>query len=151
MDGDGQVQGVDLRRIFDAGTTADLDVVEGVRISRDDPLYRTVASEATRALVRLRCGRAPADANTPVRCYRAAILEQLLAGLPAGVLTPNLFLSAAARSGAIRLREEPIGWYQRRGDDPTGVTWQSRSRIVPGHRFLGFCLKATAQWVAHRS
>lgn len=149
-DGDGQVRGADLRRVFDTAVEGNLDVVEGVRIARGDPLYRTAVSSTTRLLVRLRCGRAPADANTPVRCYRAQALERLLAGLPEGALTPNLFFSARARSGALRLAEVPIAWLPRRGGEQRSVSWQSRMRRLPSRRFVTFSIQAATQWARER-
>ncbi len=150
VDGDGQVLGADLRLILDVATAGGYDVVEGVRSTRDDPAYRRLASLMTRILVRARCGVVPADANTPVRCYRREALGALLSDLPHNVMTPNLFISSRTRSAGLRSEETLINWIPRRGSDQASVTWQSRTHVIPSRRFGKFCINATIQWVTKR-
>jgi len=68
VDSDGQFEAGEIARLI-AEAAGEVDVIEGVRVGRDDPWFRRVTSRATGLLVALRCGRMPADANTPLRVY----------------------------------------------------------------------------------
>jgi dolichol-phosphate mannosyltransferase len=147
VDGDGQFRGPDIRRLVEVLGTENLDIVEGVRVQRNDPLFRRTTSWATRTLVQLRTGERPDDANTPLRVYRPAVLEVLLDSVPADAITPNLIVSALTRVSKLRVGEERVTSIPRRGGDPAGTSWRARRRSVPSKRFIRFCLEAGRQWV----
>lgn len=148
VDGDGQFTGPDLFGLATELAESGADVLEGVRISRSEPLYRRITSLATRLLVFSRCGQLPPDANTPVRGYRAAALQELVQHLPAQVMTPNLFISALSRTLPLVVAQEGIRCYPRRGGEPSGTTWKARTQSLPSRRFLAFCSRATVQWLS---
>lgn len=146
VDGDGQFSGDDVARVVSILLEQGVEVVEGARQQRGDPLFRRGASAATRTLVRARCGTAPRDANTPLRAYRPEVLRRLLACLPPYVMTPNLLISSMTRRAGLSLVEVEVMSRTRRGPDSGGSTWNSRRRSLPSRRFVGFCKEATVQW-----
>ena len=147
VDGDGQFRGSDIARLVGILQTSGCDVVEGVRTSRSDPLFRRVTSVVTRGLVWLRVRKSPRDANTPLRVYRPEVLADVLATLPDDAMTPNLLISAWTRRTGVALREEFVDSLDRRGDTAHGSSWQARHQLIPSRRFVTFCLKAGLQWV----
>lgn len=147
IDGDGQFSGADVARIVRALLESDADVVEGVRVNRDDPWFRIAASAATRALVWTRCWRLPRDANTPLRAYRPGALRRLLGAVPPEAMTPNLIISALSRRLSLDVVELPVYSQPRRGASSVGTTWGAARTALPSRRFLSFCVKATAEWV----
>ena len=147
VDGDGQFEAGEIARLI-AEAAGEVDVIEGVRVGRDDPWFRRVTSRATGLLVALRCGRMPADANTPLRVYRPAVLEGLIAGIPDDFSVPNLVISARARRRGLRVEEVPVSSRVRRGVDETGSSWGSRRRSIPSARFVRFCGRAIRQWLS---
>jgi dolichol-phosphate mannosyltransferase len=150
LDGDGQFMGADVNTVVAALSDSTADIVEGVRRSRNDPVYRTVVSTATRTLVWSRARVWPADANTPLRAYRLEALERLLTMLPPSASTPNLLISAITRRGGFEVLEVPVTSIPRRGSDSQGSTWKARSKSIPSRRFIRFCVKASGEWLSSR-
>lgn len=147
VDGDGQFVGRDVNRLVRILTSNGADVVEGVRGSRDGPLYRKAVSLAVRVLVASKAGALPEDANTPLRAYRASTLASLLRALPDGAATPNLVISVMCRRWRLSLVQVPVESIPRRGSDVQGSTWGSVHKRTPGKRFVKFCVRATREWV----
>ena len=145
IDGDGQFVGSDVRDLVDIVARGGVDVVEGVRTSRPDPGYRKISTAATRCLVWSRVGVFPRDANTPLRVYRRNALEFLLPKLPVHPMTPNLFMSALARSRSLNVAEVAVTSVPRRGVEAIGTTW-GRGSLLPSRRFMSFCAAATREW-----
>jgi hypothetical protein len=146
VDGDGQFHGADLARLARQCRDDDLDVVEGVRSGRREPVYRKFVTTGTRLLVWARCRRLPRDANTPLRAYRASTLEWLLEQVPVSSPTPNLHVSALTRSSGLRYAEVPVEWLVRRGGDAEGSSGFGASAL-PSSRFVRFTTDALKQWL----
>ena len=146
IDGDGQFRGTDVVRVLDALESKGLDVVEGVRTKRQDPVYRKVVTTGTRAMVWARTRRMPADANTPLRAYRPPILARILETVSPDSITPNLNISVLCRTWPIGLAEVPVVSQPRRGQSAIGSTW-GKGSLVPSKRFIGFCRDAVSEWV----
>lgn len=146
IDGDGQFAGDDVRRVADLMHSSDVDVVEGVRTSREDPVYRRVVTGTTRVLVWSRARKRPSDANTPLRAYRPPVLERLLLEVPSESLTPNLFISAFSRAWNLKIIETAVVSLPRRGSVQQSTTWGKSWRSLPTKRFVRFCAKASADW-----
>lgn len=148
MDGDGQFSASDVKRVLETLVSDDrIDIVEGVRSHRDDPWFRTSVSFITQVLVWSRARQLPADANTPLRAYRRAALEQLLRGVPANAMTPNLLISVLSRRGPFTVDQVTVTAQPRRGASEVGTTWGRSSRLLPSSRFVRFCWNAGKQWL----
>ncbi len=150
VDGDGQFRAAQMELLAQIASLPGVDVVEGVRTGRGDPLFRVITSFATRTLVRMRAPRRPKDANTPLRAYDPAVLRDLLAKVPTDAMTPNLLISALSRTARLRIIEVSVASLDRRGDTAHGSTWGQRRKSLPTKRFLRFCWDATRQWIAWR-
>jgi dolichol-phosphate mannosyltransferase len=106
VDSDGQV---DLAA-FDAlwARRHDSDLVLGARVSRGDPLHRTVVTAGARALASALAHRRVIDANTPFKLFRRSLLEHVAPLMPERAFAPTVLLVVgAARSGA-RIAEVPV-------------------------------------------
>ncbi len=148
IDGDGQFFGEDVAQALKAFSDENIDILEGVRQARDEPRFRRGVTLFTRLLVWSRTGRMPRDANTPLRIYRPAALQSLLASIPEDLLTPNLVFSVLTRNSHLIMREFPVRSIPRRGSNQQGSTWLARTQWWPSRRFLVFCRKALRQWFA---
>lgn len=149
VDGDGQFLGRDVRRLVQEFSDSKVDIIEGVRKSRGDPLYRQIVSVTTRLLVATRSSKVPADANTPLRVYSRAALEKILPMVPADARTPNLIISSLVRHWNFRILEMPVSSIPRRGGDPAGSTWGQKHVRLPSRRFMIFCFRAAWDWVSY--
>jgi len=148
MDGDGQFSGADVRRVLETLIDSDAtDVVEGVRVQRDDPWFRKPVSVVTQVLVWSRTRELPPDANTPLRAYRREALEALLREIPDDAMTPNLLMSVLSRKGAFTIVQVRVSALPRRGASEVGTTWGRSSRLLPSKRFVRFCWNAGKQWL----
>jgi glycosyltransferase involved in cell wall biosynthesis len=147
VDGDGQCYGQDLARMVEILETSDVEVVEGIRIARNDPFYRKMVSLAVRILVSLKSKELPTDANTPFRAYRVKNLSQIIGAIPTDVMIPNLVISAVSRSWGLNIRELQIESIPRRGSNPNGSTWGKTIKAIPSSRFIKFCTSAALQWI----
>lgn len=147
IDGDGQFVGSDVARLVQLVLSLEVDVVEGARVQRGDPLFRRLTSAVTRLLVRMKSGEAPLDANTPLRAYHPPALSSLLSQVPADAMTPNLLISALTRTSRLHVVQEPVTSRVRRGEGVGGSTWRARYAQLPSKRFVTFCAKAGAQWM----
>jgi dolichol-phosphate mannosyltransferase len=147
IDGDGQFIGSDVAKVLARLLEGDVDLVEGIRVGRDDPTYRRAVSATTCALVWLRTRKSPTDANTPLRAYRPAVLASLLAAIPPTAVTPNLLVSAMSRRWGLRIAEVPVSSRARRGSVQDGTTWGKSHRQLPSRKFVKFCAKATVDWI----
>ena len=147
VDGDAQFHPADVRRVVDIASATGAHIVEGVRMARVEPRYRTWVSWMTRNLIHLRSGRRPADANTPLRVYCPAVLARLLSAIRPDCPVPNLVISALSRTGGIRVVEVPVASLMRPAAEPS-VSWgNSLSKSLPSRRFLAFCVSAALSWL----
>ncbi len=146
VDGDGQFLGEDVNRVMETLATSGVDVVEGVRTGRNDPAYRLLVSLATRLLVALRAHALPADANTPLRAYRAEALANILTATPAQAATPNLIFSVLCRQWRLQVAEVAVRSVPRRSSNPVGSTWGRARKRLPSRRFVAFSLNAVWEW-----
>jgi glycosyltransferase involved in cell wall biosynthesis len=150
VDGDGQFTGQDIAKVYAELKNNSFDLVEGVRVTRHDPVYRRAASLATRHLVAVRAHELPRDANTPLRAYRSEVLKELLQKVPSETLIPNLFISAISRKMKLSIGLVDVSFIPRRGSTVTGTTWGKSKSYLPSKRFLKFCFNASRDWVTTR-
>ena len=150
VDGDGQFYSHDIRNLFHHFQSKNVDILEGIRASREDPIFRKLSTLGTKILVSLKCWKVPADANTPLRIYKHEVLANIIDIIPNDTLIPNLHISAISRKKKLLIEEYPIKCINRRGKSKTGTTWNNRTDFLPSRRFLKFCYDAFCEWVLTR-
>lgn len=144
VDGDGQFLGSDVRRVLvllaDGG-----EGVCGVRRFRYDPWFRMAMTRVLRFYIGRYFGVPTRDANCPLRGYHAGLLDELLRGIPADSLVPNLHLTVlAARRGAT-LVEVDVNHRVRRGVASTGTMFAGGSSWRTIKRLLAFSWRALGE------
>jgi glycosyltransferase involved in cell wall biosynthesis len=148
VDGDGQFDSREMLAKLKEFMESDTEILECARVSRKDPLFRKFVTYSLRILIFCRTKKMPQDANTPLRIYRADILQNLISQIPHDSLVPNLRFSALSRKGKFKLVERNVHSLVRRGNSPTGSTWKAKNVHVPSKRFIKFCTRAIREvWV----
>ena len=142
VDGDGQFLGLDIFSALTKFVTGQYEILEGVRQSRQDPIYRKITSVCTRLLIFSRCFKFPKDGNTPFRIYQSKILESLISGIDKSCTVPNLVISTKTRQSNLLICEFPVESILRRGLVSSSVSWGNRRDSIPSRKFIDFSLKA---------
>ncbi|GAA2462846.1 glycosyltransferase family 2 protein [Agromyces soli] len=139
VDGDGQFLGPDFVRLVAALLEEDADVVHGVRGGRTDPWYRRILTAAVSVLVALAASRRIPDVNTPLRAYRPAALQVLVAAVPQEATVPHVHFSLAEARGGFVVRYVRVRSIPRRGESATGTMWGGVGRVtLPPKRLRRF-------------
>jgi dolichol-phosphate mannosyltransferase len=141
-DGDGQFQGKDFQRLLITALDGKFEIVEGVRTSRNDPLYRKLPSLVTRLIVFAKSARYPKDGNTPLRLYRREMLEKILQATERNLYVPNVFISSVIRKNNFYIGEIEVLSLPRRGKNKVGTMWKSKNNSLPPKKFIKFCLSS---------
>jgi dolichol-phosphate mannosyltransferase len=147
IDGDGQFLGHEIAKAVSNFLELDCDMLEGVRISRLDPLFRKITTFSVRVLVWIRSGVLPTDGNTPFRIYKPSKLSEVLKYLPDEFQIPNIFISTFSRNHSWKICEMNLISIPPRGVDPNGSTWKQKFKSIPSKKFVFFCFTSFAQWV----
>ncbi len=146
-DGDGNYFVKDVLKLISTLENNNLQVVEGVRVSRNDPWFRRISSFVTRLLVRIRSKHGTRDANTPFHAFSSETLREILHLIPeTGKIIPNIYISSIIRSKSIAFSSIDIAENYREGSNPLGVTWNQKNRNIPSKRYISFCLRALYDW-----
>ncbi len=144
VDGDGQFHGSDLRRVL-VLLLDDAHAVSGVRRFRVDPWFRMTMSRLVRQYVSASFGVRSRDPNCPLRGYEAALLAQLLDGLPDDCLVPNLYLTILACRRGVPLLEVDVSHRVRRGGSARGTMWRGGAPSPIPMRLVRFSLQALVE------
>lgn len=144
-DGDGQVSGSQLRRLYDQSVATCPDITEGWRTLRQDPLYRVIVSWCTRVVLRALGAKGVRDANTPVRIYRRSVAAELFDQISDKAMVPNLIVSLISRRRSLKIIGLELETRNRLGTSPIGTTWRPKFRTLPSKRFLAFCARSTRE------
>jgi dolichol-phosphate mannosyltransferase len=147
VDGDGQFNAFEILTLFKHHLNSNLDVIEGVRVNRQDPAFRKISTMVCKILVFGACRIMPRDANTCLRIYKPAVLKKIIKNIDSNSLIPNIFISTYTRLDGLNFRELDISALPRRASSVSGSTWRQKFTRIPSQRYLIFCLKATLQWV----
>lgn len=147
VDGDGQFSGDDLARVVSAAVATDADVVHGVRLARTDPWFRRALTGCVGMVIALAAGSRIPDVNTPLRAYRPAALEALLATVPADAQVPHVHFSLAEVRRGYRVRYVRVTSQPRRGGDEQGTMWgvADRAPLLPPKRLRQFIRSAAVE------
>lgn len=130
IDGDGQFEVSDIRRVADRLLVGDVDLVVGVRRLRLDPWFRRLLTRALRAYLRLFFPVKVRDVNSPLRGYRTGTLEVLLSLVPDPSRVPNVYLTVAATQCGIPTEQINVAHRVRRGGNEQGTMWGPKVRTV---------------------
>jgi hypothetical protein len=150
VDGDGQFLGSDLRRVL-VLLLDEAHAVSGVRRFRQDPWFRMIMTRLVRSYVNFSFGVSARDPNCPLRGYEAAMLQDLLTGLPRDCLVPNLYLTIVASRRGLALLEVDVSHRVRRGGSAEGTTWRHRTRSPVPWRLVRFSLAALLETRSFRA
>jgi len=145
VDGDGQIDSSDIRKINSILLENGADIVEGVRTNRFDGKLRRLISDSTRAMVFLKTNQMPRDANTPFRGYRSEKLQFLLNAVPNRSLIPNIWISILTRKNSLNYVSLLIDSKNRIGASKIGSTWSGIGIIHRYFKLLRFCLRASLE------
>lgn len=146
-DGDGNYFIEDVLNMISTLEKNDLQVVEGVRVSRNDPWFRRLSSFVTRLLVRIRSKHRTEDANTPFHAFSSDTLREILLLIPeSGRVIPNIYISSLIRSRAVNFASVDIVENHRKKANPLGVTWNQRNPNIPSKKYIIFCYRALYNW-----
>jgi len=128
VDGDGQFDGRDVRRVADDLYHSGADLAIAKRRDRRDPWFRKVLTRMLRLYLRQRAGLNVMDPNCPLRAYQSPVLEALLAGVPDGATVPNVYLAVLGDRAGLATAELIVEHRDRRGDTIQGTTWGTKQR-----------------------
>jgi glycosyltransferase involved in cell wall biosynthesis len=151
VDGDGQISGGDLFKIYHLHTQNNVDVIEGIRVNRRDPKYRFLISKITSILVFISTRSLPKDANTPIRSYKKESLKIILEKINYDNPVPNMYISKILRKEKFKIIEIPVNSRQRRGTNPVGSSWVKKNKFLPSLKLVIFCIRATKFWIKNKS
>jgi glycosyltransferase involved in cell wall biosynthesis len=147
LDGDGNLYLEDLYLLTKKIIEIDFEIAEGVRIFRDDPIYRKITTFVVSVLVMIKSKTKVSDANTPFRVYKLNSITRMLNYLPKDSIIPNLHISSTSRRYGFRIVEGKIRSRTTKGEIGMGVTWKAKFRNLPSKKFIVFVIKASQEWL----
>lgn len=153
IDGDGHFDAHEVNKVLTYFLANNFEVVEGVRVHRQDPLFRKIVSLATRFLIARRSRTWPIDANTPLRIYNLETARAILNLIPLNSLVPNLHISTLTRTKPFNFAEIRIKPFVRSSITPestpqksqTGTSWGKSIKNLPSYKFMKFCVRASVE------
>ncbi len=143
VDGDGQFEADDIRRVADDICNSGAHVAIAVRRGRMDPWFRRLLTRVLRLFLRQRIGLRVMDPNCPLRAYQSPVLEVLLEHVPVAAAVPNVYLAVLADRAALSTVELVVEHRERRGSASQGTMWGKRQRkIAIPRRLIVFVWRA---------
>jgi len=149
LDSDGQFDPSELISLIEA-VRSDADIAIGLRKSRSDPWYRKILTFSLKTFLTIRYFRSFKDPNSPVRAFKNEILRNLLKQIPNSALIPNIYLVVIAKQQNLSFKELQISHRVRNGDEKTGSTWASKSKVKSILRLLKFSLRAFQELISFK-
>lgn len=128
VDGDGQFDGRDVRRVADDLCHSGADAAIAKRRDRRDPWFRKVLTRVLRLYLQRRAGLMVMDPNCPLRAYRSPILAALLVDVPPAATVPNVYLAVLGDRAGLFTAELVVEHRDRRGDTSQGTMWGGRKQ-----------------------
>jgi dolichol-phosphate mannosyltransferase len=138
VDGDGQFPGEDFPRVLAALDGHDGAI--GSRTARRDPWFRRILTLGARVLVGE--GLTGSDVNSPLRAYRAPVVQQLLNSLPEHSVVPHLHFAVLHGRLDLDVVEVAVTHRRRLGDSKIGTSWKSgpMASLLPSQRLLSLAM-----------
>jgi len=109
-DGDAQYDPAELTKLFDH-LSPDIDVVQGWKIERHDPLHRKIIGRAYHHFVRIWFGLHLRDVDCDFRLFRRHVLESFPLHSNSGCITVEMM--TRIEQGGFHVREVPVHHYHR--------------------------------------
>jgi glycosyltransferase involved in cell wall biosynthesis len=109
-DGDGQYDPAELRQLF-AALSDSVDVVQGFKRTRQDPLHRVIIGRVYRRLVKLAFGLGVRDVDCDFRLIRRRVFEQVRLEFDSGVICVELVKKI--EQAGFTIAEVPVSHYPR--------------------------------------
>jgi hypothetical protein len=109
-DGDAQYDPGELAMLYDH-LTPDIDVVQGWKIERADPLHRKIIGSTYHHFVRFWFGLHLRDVDCDFRLFRRRVLESFPLESNSGCITVEMM--TRIEQGGFRVREVPVHHYHR--------------------------------------
>jgi len=109
-DGDAQYDPAELPALW-AGMTADVDLVNGYKISRADPLHRIVIGRAYHYIVSVLFGLKLRDVDCDFRLMRRRIFERISLDKTSGIICVEMMKKI--QDAGFRVAEVPVHHYHR--------------------------------------
>ncbi len=145
VDGDGQFDCRDIRRVADDLRHSGSDAAVGKRRDRRDPWFRKVLTRALRLYLQQRADLKVIDPNCPLRAYRASTLEALLDHVPHDARVPNVYLAVLADRADVPSVELIVEHRVRRGVEAQGTMWGRQRKLMIPKRLLTFVGQALVE------
>ena len=128
VDGDGQFDGSDVRRVADDLKHSGASVAIAKRRDRRDPWFRKVLTRLLRLYLQQRADLKVVDPNCPLRAYRSQELQTLLSSVPPAAAVPNVYLAVLGDRAGIPTVELIVEHRDRRGETTQGSMWGGKQR-----------------------
>jgi glycosyltransferase involved in cell wall biosynthesis len=109
-DGDAQYDPAEMERLW-AAFTDDVDLVNGYKISRSDPLHRIIIGRIYHHTVKILFGLRVRDVDCDFRLMRRAIFDQVALEKNSGVIC--LEMMKKIQDAGFRIAEVPVHHYHR--------------------------------------
>jgi glycosyltransferase involved in cell wall biosynthesis len=109
-DGDAQYDPAELNVLYDH-LTPDVDVVQGYKIERSDPMHRKIIGRVYHHFVRFWFGLHLRDVDCDFRLFRRNVLESFPLECNSGSITVEMM--TRIEQGGFRVREVPVHHYHR--------------------------------------
>jgi glycosyltransferase involved in cell wall biosynthesis len=109
-DGDGQYDPIEMTVLWNA-LTDDVDLVNGYKISRSDPLHRVIIGRIYHHMVRALFGLRVRDVDCDFRLMRRGIFDRVTLEKNSGVIC--LEMMKKIQDAGFRIKEVPVHHYHR--------------------------------------
>ena len=109
-DGDAQYDVREMERLLEH-TGPDVDVVQGVKIERNDPLHRIIVGRIYHWIVKIAFGLKLSDVDCDFRLIRRTVFDRITLVSDSGVICAEM-MTKIQRAG-FRVLEVPVHHYQR--------------------------------------
>jgi dolichol-phosphate mannosyltransferase len=147
LDGDGHFTGIEIKKLYNLMlTNPEVQVIEGIRMGRKENFFRKPVSLITRFIVLAKSGKTSKDANTPLRIYKASVLNDILCRISNESIVPNLHIAIVTRKMNLTLSSQRVTWQNIKGKDMSS-TWKQQRNFIPPRKFIAFCISAIKEFI----
>jgi glycosyltransferase involved in cell wall biosynthesis len=142
-DGDAQYDPAELAVLY-AHLTPEIDVVQGWKIERSDPLHRKIIGRAYHHFVRWWFGLNLRDVDCDFRLFRRHVLESFPLVSTSGCITVEMM--TRIEHGGFRVREVPVHHYHRAYGESQFFNFRRVARTLTELTGLWVRLRPLRRW-----